>query len=168
MFRFKLLAAVVSMVVALAEELSLIKAESPAPKIEETALGWPPEEESSHSDLNIPSTPATFTVTATVYHPEPGQTDATPFITADGSRINKRDPKKHRWIAVSRDLHSRWGGQFSFGDSLWVTGVSEQLDGLYVVRDVMNKRMRSRIDILVGRQDRIMGLWKDVHIAKLN
>ncbi|MDX5436900.1 MAG: hypothetical protein LPK03_06870 [Pontibacter sp.] len=113
-------------------------------------------------------TTPTITVSASVYHPEPNQTDATPYLTADGSRISKRNPTKHRWIAVSRDLHSRWGGDISFGDSLWVTGISKDLDGLYIVRDVMNRRMHRQIDILVGKKDRIMGYWNNVHIAKLN
>ncbi|GAB3203204.1 3D (Asp-Asp-Asp) domain-containing protein [Pontibacter aydingkolensis] len=167
MFRIKLLAAMLSMVVATAEEFSFFTADSRTPKVEERRLGWPPEE-TSQTNLELPASPATITVKASIYHPEPGQTDATPYITADGSRINKRNPKKHRWIAVSRDLHSRWGGELSYGDSLWVTGISDELDGVYIVRDVMNKRMRKQIDILVGRKDRIMGLWPNVQIARLD
>ncbi|WP_157593623.1 hypothetical protein [Pontibacter actiniarum] len=147
----------------------MLKAESPAPKIEEKPLSWPPEEPANNTyPVSESSTTPTLTVKASVYHPEPGQTDSTPYITADGSRINKHNPKKHRWIAVSRDLHSKWGGSIEFGDSLWVTGISEELDGLYVVRDVMNRRMHKQIDILVGRKDRVMGLWKNVQIAKLD
>ncbi|RIJ34404.1 RlpA-like double-psi beta-barrel domain-containing protein [Pontibacter oryzae] len=168
MFRIKLLAAVLSVIVALAEEFSFLKAESPAPKVEDkSAIGWPPEETADRTNTASATTP-TLTVSASVYHPEPEQTDATPYITADGSRINKRNPKKHRWIAISRDLHSKWGGNIEFGDSLWVTGISDELDGLYIVRDVMNKRIRKQIDILVGRRDPIMGYWKNVHIAKLD
>jgi hypothetical protein len=37
---------------------------------------------------------------------------------------------------------------------------------MYIVRDTMNRRFRSRIDILVGRHDNIMGLWNDVEIAR--
>ncbi|WP_377509701.1 hypothetical protein [Pontibacter locisalis] len=155
-----------SVYVAMAEELSFFKAESPAPKIEEKKLDWPPEE-ISKTNLELPSTSKTLTVSASIYHPEPSQTDSTPYITADGSRINKRDPKKHRWIAVSRDLHTRWGGDISFGDSLWVTGISDELDGLYIVRDVMNQRIHKQIDLLVGKRDRIMGFWRNVQIAKL-
>lgn len=182
MFRTKLLAALFSIVLAVAEEFSLFNEESSAPKIEENeekalALnsGAPvrikaPERSIQQIKEAVTEEPPveTFTVSASVYHPVPGQTDATPFITADGSRINKKNPKKHRWIAVSRDLHSRWGGDISYGDSLQITGVSDELDGLYVVRDVMNRRIRNQIDILVGEKDKVMGFWKNVEIAKLN
>lgn len=156
-----------SMVVAMAEEFSFFTADSHTPKVEEVALGWPPKEDSP-TNLELPASPTTITVKASIYHPEPSQTDSTPYITADGSRISKRNPKKHRWIAVSRDLHSRWGGNLSFGDSLWVTGISDELDGVYIVRDIMNRRMHRQIDLLVGRNDRIWGLWKNVQIAKLD
>ncbi|SFH03655.1 RlpA-like double-psi beta-barrel domain-containing protein [Pontibacter chinhatensis] len=174
MFRIKVLAAVFYVVVALAEELSFFQADYSAPNIEETPSGitleWPPlePEDKATNPEALPEPTPTLTVTASIYHPEPGQTDSTPYITADGSRINKKDPKKHRWIAVSRDLHSRWGGVMEFGDSLWVTGISEELDGLYIVRDVMNQRMRNKIDILVGRHDPIYGKWENVQIAKLD
>lgn len=174
MFRIKVLAAVFYVVIALAEELSFYRADSTAPNIEEQLqqppLEWPPLETEDKSATSAETTQnaPTFTVSASIYHPEPAQTDATPYITADGSRINKKNPKKHRWIAVSRDLHSRWGGQIEFGDSLWVSGISDELDGLYVVRDIMNRRMRKRIDILVGKHDPIMGRWDNVQIARLD
>lgn len=175
MFRTKLLAALFSIVLAVAEEFSLFDEESPATKIEENdeKLTWhlkaPDRTIKDIAETEPEQTPtATFTVSASIYHPVPGQTDSTPYITADGSRINKKNPKKHRWIAVSRDLHSRWGGDISYGDSLQITGVSDELDGLYVVRDVMNRRIRNQIDILVGEKDKVMGFWKNVEIAKLN
>src|SRR5688572_20376200 len=46
-------------------------------------------------------------VTASVYFPERSQTDETPLITADGSKINARHPKRHRWAALSRNLLKR-------------------------------------------------------------
>lgn len=166
MLRIKLLTAMLSVIIAMADEFSLFKSKTAKPEIEEKKFDWPPKEEKeSKGVLKIDET---ITVSASIYHPEPSQTDSTPFITADGSRINKRNPKKHRWIAVSRDLHTKWGGEISFGDSLWVTGISDDLDGLYIVRDVMNKRIRKQIDILVGKNDRIMGFWKNVYIAKLD
>ncbi|GHA78938.1 RlpA-like double-psi beta-barrel domain-containing protein [Pontibacter akesuensis] len=174
MLRIKLLAAVVSIVVAMVEEISWFEAESPAPKIElqpeEKLKEWPPldEKATAAETAEAPEPTPTLTVSASIYHPEPGQTDSTPFITADGSRINKKNPAKHRWIAISRDLHSKWGGDIQFGDSLWITGISEDLDGMYVVRDVMNKRIKKQVDILVGQNDDVMGFWDDVQIAKLN
>ena len=37
-------------------------------------------------------------VTATIYHAVPGQTDDTPFITASNKVIDKDNPGGHRWI----------------------------------------------------------------------
>lgn len=155
-----------SIFIAMADEFSLFKSESAELEIKKEKIDWPPQDELALDETLSPN--RTITVSASIYHPEPNQTDSTPFITADGSRINKRNPKKHRWIAVSRDLHAKWGGEISFGDSLWVTGISDELDGLYIVKDVMNKRIRKQIDILVGKNDRIMGFWKNVYIAKLD
>jgi 3D (Asp-Asp-Asp) domain-containing protein len=167
MFRINLLAAMLTAYLAMAEEFSFLNAESPTPKIEEKKIDWPPEEaiETDRNDL-LPN--KTLKVSASIYHPETSQTDSTPYITADGSRINKKDPKKHRWIAISRDLHTRWGGNINYGDSLWVTGISDDLDGLYIVRDIMNRRIKKQIDLLVGRKDKVMGFWRDVYIAKLD
>lgn len=170
MLRIKLLTAVVSIVVAMVEEISWFEAESTPQNVElkPEITDWPPSEERATMVEKLTPLEPTLTVSASIYHPEPGQTDSTPFITADGSRINKRNPAKHRWIAVSRDLHSRWGGEMEYGDSLFVTGISDELDGVYVVRDVMNKRIKKQIDILVGKQDDVMGFWDEVQIAKLN
>ncbi|MHA6250250.1 hypothetical protein ACXYMU_20110 [Pontibacter sp. CAU 1760] len=169
MFRTKLLAAIFSIVVAVAEEFSLFNDDTTATKTEQAATATINLEAPSRTVVDIEEpTDETMTVSASVYFPVPGQTDSSPFITADGSRINKNNPKKHRWIAVSRDLHSRWGGDISYGDSVKVTGLSKELDGLYIVRDIMNRRIRKRIDILVGEKDKVMGFWDDVQIAKLN
>ncbi|GAB2531273.1 hypothetical protein [Rufibacter soli] len=106
-------------------------------------------------------------VDASVYFPEEDQTDADPLITADGSKINERNPRKHRWLALSRNLLARWGGEIDYGDSVKVEGISPQLDGVYVVRDAMHRRIRNRVDILVGPHDKIMGYWEDVKLTKL-
>ncbi|QHL89107.1 hypothetical protein GU926_17395 [Nibribacter ruber] len=111
--------------------------------------------------------PEIIEVDASIYYPEAAQTDDSPFITADGSRINARNPKKHRWLALSRNLLTRWGGDIDYGDSVKVTGISEELDGIYVVRDAMHRRIRNRVDILVGPKDKIMGYWQDIQLTKL-
>jgi len=108
-------------------------------------------------------------VSASVYFPVESQTDSTPFITADGSKIiNKKKPHKHRWIAVSRNLLQRWGGPINYGDTLHIKGISKKMDGHYIVRDTMTKRIKNRIDFLVGPDDNIMGFWKDVKIYAVN
>ncbi len=111
--------------------------------------------------------PKHIDVDASVYFPVEEQTDEDPFITADGSRINEKNPRGHRWLALSRNLLSRWGGQIEYGDSVKVEGISPQLDGIYIVRDAMHHRIRNRVDILVGPNDKIMGYWEDVKLTKL-
>jgi 3D (Asp-Asp-Asp) domain-containing protein len=106
-------------------------------------------------------------VDASIYFPVEEQTDADPLITADGSRIDEKNPRQHRWVALSRNLLARWGGQIDYGDSVAVEGISPQLDGVYVVRDAMNHRIKNRMDILVGESDKIMGFWEDVKLTKL-
>lgn len=111
--------------------------------------------------------PKPIRVTASVYYPEVAQTDKTPFTTADGSKINKKKPGKHRWVAVSRNLLRNWGGKIDYGDTLKVKGISRKLDGYYVVRDTMARRMKNRIDILVSKDDDL-GFWRNVNIYHLN
>jgi 3D (Asp-Asp-Asp) domain-containing protein len=87
-------------------------------------------------------------VTITTYSPTVEQTDSTPLITASGFKINESNPKRHRIIAVSRDLKRK----YKFGTKLRIKGAGKY-DGTYTVRDVMNKRYKKRIDILVGKKD---------------
>lgn len=104
------------------------------------------------------------TVAASVYFPDENQTDDSPLVTADGSRINHRHVKKQRWLAVSRNLLRK--NKIQFGDSVFVSGISDELDGYYEVHDTMNKRLKNTIDILVGPKDAIMGHWKNVRLTK--
>jgi hypothetical protein len=80
-----------------------------------------------------------------------------PTITADGSKIDTVALRNGtlKWCALSRDMiyceHRQtltkdttvWRGKYRFGDSIYISGL-----GWYVVKDVMNKRFRSKIDIL--------------------
>ncbi|WP_303309966.1 hypothetical protein [Hymenobacter sp. BT730] len=116
-----------------------------------------------------------YTVTATVYTPDVRQTDSEPFITADNSRIPRNHSSKTRWVAVSRDLLKHWGGPLKYGDQVQVSGISDELDGVYVIHDTMNRRHRHCIDVLVnareirGRMTRDdFGLWKGVRITKVS
>lgn len=86
-------------------------------------------------------------VTATMYTPVAKNCDLTPTITAANYKIDKKNASSHKWIAVSRDLHKRWGGVLRYGDKVKITGAGAK-DGIYTVADVMNKRYKNRIDIL--------------------
>ena len=88
-----------------------------------------------------------FDVTVTMYHPTKYQTDSTPDITADGTKINIWKASEYRYVALSRDLLSRWGGPFEYGDYIVIKGIGEN-SGIYQVRDTMNPKHTNRVDIL--------------------
>ena len=86
-------------------------------------------------------------VTVTMYHPVSYQTDSTPNILADGTRIRVNKASEYRFIAVSRNLLTRYGGWLDYGDFIYLRGTDGK-DGMYQVRDTMNPRFVNRIDIL--------------------
>ena len=88
-----------------------------------------------------------MSVTVTMYQPLRYQTDSTPNILADGTRIRTKEASNYKFIAVSRNLLKRFGGWLDYGDFvlLWDT---DGKDGVYQVRDTMNPRFVNRIDIL--------------------
>ena len=86
-------------------------------------------------------------VTVTMYQPVSYQTDSTPNILADGTRIRTKEASNYKFIAVSRNLLKRWGGWLDYGDFVLLKGTTEK-DGVYQVRDTMNPRWVNRIDIL--------------------
>ena len=86
-------------------------------------------------------------VSVTMYEPVRYQTDSTPNILADGTRIRVQKASEYRFIAVSRNLLKRHGGWLDYGDFVLLKGTNHK-DGVYQVRDTMNKRFVNRIDIL--------------------
>ena len=92
------------------------------------------------------SLPIPINVKATMYHPVEAQCDDTPLITADDSRIHPYQVSEWNWIAVSQDLLVKNGGFLNYGDKVYVKGTHK--DGIYTVRDCMNKRKTFQIDIL--------------------
>ena len=107
------------------------------------------ENEEKRIDEYISSVAPSEVVTLTTYTPTVEECDSTPLITASGFKINERNPRRHRIVAVSRDLKRK----YKFGTKLRIKGAGKY-DGTYTVRDVMNKRFRKRIDILVGKKDK--------------
>lgn len=87
-------------------------------------------------------------VTLTCYQPVKSQCNSEPLTTADGSRINLQHLKnnKVRWCAVSRDLLYLFHKDRP--KRVYIEGY-----GTYLVKDVMNKRHRHRIDILIHPKD---------------
>lgn len=96
-----------------------------------------------------------ISVTLTTYTTSEKETDSTPNITASGFKIDTLNPMKHRIVAVSRDLKKKW----RFGTKVRITGAGKY-NGTYYVRDLMNKRYKKRIDILIGANDKQTKLRK--------
>tara|TARA_B110000902_G_C13962273_1_gene457866 strand:+ start:136 stop:636 length:501 start_codon:yes stop_codon:yes gene_type:complete len=88
-----------------------------------------------------------FKVTVTTYNPTKAQCDDTPNITADGTKFKTWKASSYRYVALSRDLLSRWGGPFEYGDYIIIEGTDDR-DGVYQVRDTMNPKWTNRVDIL--------------------
>jgi 3D (Asp-Asp-Asp) domain-containing protein len=88
-------------------------------------------------------------VTLTTYTPTKRETDSSPNITASGYKIDTSNPRKHRIIAVSRDLKKKW----KFNQKVRIRKAGKY-NGVYTVKDVMNKRYKKRVDILIGKRDK--------------
>lgn len=101
------------------------------------------------SSMMITPEPAVLTtiVTATMYNAVIGQCDADPLVTAGMYRIKLTMASDHRWVALSRDLLTRWGGNFKYGDRIEITNAGHK-NGTYTIVDTMNKRFTNRMDIL--------------------
>lgn len=87
-------------------------------------------------------------VTLTCYQPVKSQCNSEPLTTADGSKINLHHLKanKIRWCAISRDLV--WLFPKDKPKRVYIEGY-----GIFEVRDIMAKRHKHRIDILIHPRD---------------
>jgi len=95
-------------------------------------------------------------VTLTTYTIDPLQTDSTPLITASGFKLDSINPSRHRVIAVSRDLKIK----LKFGDKVRLSNAG-RFNGVWYVRDLMNKRFENKIDVLInpdGRHTKLSGV----------
>lgn len=101
----------------------------------------------------------------TVYNPESGQTDSTPLITADNSKIDLGKLKRGelRWLALSRDFLR--GGKLNYGDTIEIISEDKDISGKWILRDTMNKRYKKRGDLLFA--NRKYGKWKNVTFRKI-
>ena len=103
-----------------------------------------------------------YKVTVTTYNPTKAQCDDTPHITADGTHFKTWKASSYRYVALSRDLLSRWGGPFEYGDYIIIEG-TDGWDGIYQVRDTMNPKWVKRVDILTTNS---MFKYTDVKMYK--
>ena len=94
-------------------------------------------------------------VTLTTYSVSEAQTDSTPLITASGFKLNATNPKRHRIIAVSRDLKRK----YKFGQKVRIEGAGKY-NGIYTIRDLMHHRWKNKIDILINPSDKHTKLRK--------
>ena len=100
-------------------------------------------------------------VSLSTYKADTTETDSSPLITASGFILDSLNPKKHRVIAISRDLKEL----FSFGDKVMLTNAGK-FNGIWFIHDVMNKRYKNKIDVLINPSDRQLSL-KGVLISKI-
>ena len=107
-----------------------------------------------HSNVDI--------VTATTYKVNEFKNDPNGDKTASGMTLTEDNPRQHRIIAVSWDLKKK----YKFGQWVRIVGAGIY-DGKYVVKDLMNKRWRKKIDILINPNDKQM-LYKKVKMFKLS
>jgi len=104
-------------------------------------------------------------VDVTMYQPVYPQTDMTPDITADGTRIRIHKASEYKFVALSRNLLKRWGGPFDYGDFILLKGAGHK-DGVYQVRDTMNPKWVNVVDILESKDVRPYK-FTNAHIFKL-
>jgi len=108
----------------------------------------------------------TYNVTATMYNAEVSQCDDDPLVTAGMYTINPNEASEHKWIAMSRDMLNRWGGDFDYGDKVAITNAGDK-NGEYTVVDTMNKRYTNRIDILETKGTPLY-MYDNVRLRKLS
>ena len=107
-------------------------------------------------------------VDVTMYRPNIRETDSTPNITADGTRIRISKASDYKFVALSRNLLKRWGGPFDYGDFILIKGTTDShKDGVYHVRDTMNPKYVNYVDILESKNVKPYK-YTDVHLYKMN
>lgn len=87
-------------------------------------------------------------VIATAYNSVANQTSSNPFITAFGDSLKPG----LKYIAVSRDLLKE-----GLTHNTWVK--IEGLEGVYLVKDKMNRRFKKHIDIYMGLDIKAAREW---------
>ena len=105
------------------------------------------ESEMTEEDVLSENILAKKNITLTYYNPVKEQCDKDPHITADGSKIDmgKLRNGQLRWCAISRDLLK----VYSYGDEIWIESENPLIRGYWTVKDTMNRKKVSCIDLLL-------------------
>jgi hypothetical protein len=105
--------------------------------------------------------------TLTVYNPIQKQCDADPLVTASKKKIdlNKLEKGSLRWMALSRNMLKRWGGQLNYGDTVLLQAGDLTIDGKWVIQDTMNRRFTNKGDLLFD-SSRKSGMWRNVKVLR--
>lgn len=102
-----------------------------------------------------------LSIVVSVYQPVAEQCNIDPITTASGMTIDTtKDVTNLRWCAISRNLHKRYGGKYEFGDTIRLRGVGK-FNGYFIVQDLMNKRFKNKVDILVDKSHKTNYLYKN-------
>lgn len=91
-------------------------------------------------------------VWCTVYNPTKNQCDATPNVTYDSTEIDTKRASGYRYIGVSHDLKEMG---FEMRSLVMVVGIDDYYDGVWEVRDLMNKKWKRKIDFLQSKGHRL-------------
>lgn len=120
--------------------------------------------------LRIKSKPDVVLNRLTIYNPVAGQTDSSPLITANNSKINLHELKrsKLRWMALSQDQIKSYNkkAKFSYGDTLVIHSGDKEIDGEWVLMDTMNKMYTKTGDLLYHSDNKDRGLWSNVKVTR--
>ena len=108
--------------------------------------------------IELINKPKSLIVTASMYTTH---NDSIDEYTATGFKLNKLNPRTHKFIAISRDLIE----QFQFGQKVLIEGIGKY-SGIYVVQDLMNDKWFNKIDILRNPEENLRMFYK-VKITKL-
>lgn len=110
-----------------------------------------------------------YDMTGTGYYPEKRQTDKSPFLTACGFKINKKNPIKSRFVGLPMWMIKSYNNNapFKYGDTIIVSSLDSLFpySGKWIVADCTNKRNYNIIDFCIGRKDSI-NLFKNLKIEK--
>lgn len=122
-----------------------------------------------------------------VYNPVASQCDDTPTITADGSNINPDKASSYRWMGISWEMlydlnrakaynktpDGVWfKGKLGFGDTIWVESPYKEINGWWVIHDLLNKKMVNGVNFLQTTGDKRIsgshGKFDQIKIYKIN